>query len=60
MINDSDHRVRVVLDASLEQENHWLVHPNVNTQSLKIQREDIEKILAKTGHNRRYVDLASC
>ena len=57
IINDTDHRVKVVFDDSLEKEKYWLVHPNVNTQSLKMEREDIEKIVTKTGHDFTYVVL---
>ena len=57
LINDRDHRVRPILDASLRQAQFLAFHPNVNTATLRLSREDFERFLAWSGHPVRWVEL---
>jgi len=58
LINDRDHRVRVVIDAALREAERVAFHPNVNTATLVLAREDFERFLAWSGHGVRYLTLA--
>ena len=55
VVNDSDGAVEVVLDADLWKADVLRCHPLVNTSTLAIHRDDIERILEITGH--RYTIL---
>ena len=55
VVNDSDGAVEVILDASLWKADVLRCHPLVNTSTLAIRREDIERILEITNH--RYTIL---
>jgi Ala-tRNA(Pro) deacylase len=48
LVNDSDHEVRVVLDAQLQEEEKINFHPNVNTRTLTILYDDLLKFLRWT------------
>lgn len=50
LVNDPTHKVRVVIDASLKASSHVAFHPNVNTTTLRIAREDFERFLQAMGH----------
>jgi len=58
LMNDKDHRVRLLIDRELLQEAFIGCHPCVNTASLKIRTEDLlEKFLPYVGHEYTAVEL---
>lgn len=50
LLNDPDHKVRVIIDADLKAASHVAFHPNVNTVTVRLAREDFERYLADIGH----------
>ena len=50
VINDTDRRVSVVLDAALMRHATVNCHPLVNTMTTSIARQDLVKFLEATGH----------
>jgi Ala-tRNA(Pro) deacylase len=59
LINDSSNSVELCVDADVWNAGAWRCHPLTNTATLVIARADIEKFLARTGHEPRLVRLAS-
>jgi Ala-tRNA(Pro) deacylase len=59
VINDTGHRVNLVLDASLMQNAIINCHPLVNTMTTSIAREDLLKFFAATGHEARVEAIAA-
>jgi len=57
LINDSDHAVELVIDESIWKAESILCHPLVNTATLVISREGIEKFLQVTGHEPTIVNV---
>jgi Ala-tRNA(Pro) deacylase len=55
LLNDRAHAVQVILDADLRDEKRMIFHPNLNSHSLTISREDLERFLASTGHVPRWL-----
>ena len=49
-INDTGHRVIVVLDAPMMEHQTLNYHPLVNTMTTSIGRDDLVRFLAATGH----------
>jgi Ala-tRNA(Pro) deacylase len=58
VINDTAHRVAVVLDAALMEHAVINAHPLVNTMTTSIARQDLLKFLESTGHPPRIVAVA--
>ena len=58
VINDTAHRVSVVLDAALMEHAIINAHPLVNTMTTSIARQDLLKFLESTGHPPRVVAVA--
>lgn len=50
VINDKDHRVTIILDASLMRHEALNFHPLVNTATTTISRDGLLKFLTATGH----------
>ena len=51
LMNDTDHRVTLLIDTDVLKSEYIGCHPCVNTSSLKIATRDIiDKFLPKTGH----------
>jgi Ala-tRNA(Pro) deacylase len=50
VINDREKRVKVVLDERLLAHERINAHPLVNTMTTGIQRTDLIRFLAETGH----------
>jgi len=50
MVNDTDHAVEVFIDESVWKAESMLCHPLVNTATLSISHEGIDKFLQATGH----------
>ena len=57
LMNDSAHGVELCVDADVWNTPAWRCHPLINSSTLVISREDIEKFLAHTGHPPRVLSL---
>lgn len=58
LMNDKDHRVRLLIDNELLRDEFIGCHPCVNTSSLKVRMKDIlEKFLPCVGHDYTAVEL---
>jgi Ala-tRNA(Pro) deacylase len=57
ILNDTDHLVSVVMDQALWTSKSFQFHPLVNTATLTISRENIERFTEKTGHTIKRVDV---
>jgi Ala-tRNA(Pro) deacylase len=57
-INDTGHRVTVILDAAMMQHEALNYHPLVNTMTTSIRRDDLLKFLAATGHQPRIMPVS--
>jgi Ala-tRNA(Pro) deacylase len=61
LINDTEARVTVVLDADMMHHECLNFHPLVNTATTNITREDLMRFIRSCGHEPRIVDLkAAC
>ncbi|MBO0718687.1 MAG: prolyl-tRNA synthetase associated domain-containing protein [Rhizobiales bacterium] len=58
-INDKDHRVTIILDASLMRHEALNFHPLVNTATTTISRDGLLKFLTATGHTPRIEILSA-
>jgi Ala-tRNA(Pro) deacylase len=47
----------VILDEDLKSASRVNFHPNVNTATVGLSREDFEKFLAWTGNSVRYLEF---
>ncbi|OHX10422.1 prolyl-tRNA synthetase associated domain-containing protein [Chromobacterium sphagni] len=52
-VNDSGHRVEVVVDAELWAADAILCHPLVNTATLSVPVAELQRLLRHTGHQPR-------
>ena len=50
VVNDSKSEVEIILDEEIWKAKHLLCHPLVNTSTLVIARDDIQRILEITNH----------
>ena len=51
LMNDRDHRVRLLIDADVLAGEYIGVHPCINTSSLRIRTQDLmEKLIPEMGH----------
>ncbi|MGH6717699.1 MAG: prolyl-tRNA synthetase associated domain-containing protein, partial [Alphaproteobacteria bacterium] len=57
LINDTDRRVRVVLDRAMMQAALVNYHPLANDATTAITPADLARFLAATGHDPRTIDL---
>jgi Ala-tRNA(Pro) deacylase len=58
LMNDTDRKVKLLIDEDVIKEDYFGCHPCINTSSLKIRTKDIiDKFLPYTGHLPRYVQL---
>ena len=53
LINDPDHKVRLVLDANLVDQSCLFAHPLVNDMTLGISGADLMRFFTHTGHDPR-------
>ena len=58
VINDTSHRVTVVLDTGLMENAIINCHPLVNTMTTSVARDDLLKFFAATGHTPRIEPVA--
>jgi Ala-tRNA(Pro) deacylase len=57
LIHDREHHVRVVVDRDLKTADRLTFHPNINTVTLTITRQDFERFLADCGNPVRFVTV---
>lgn len=57
LINNRDHAVRVVIDRDLKAAERLSFHPNINTATLVIGREDFMRFLDACGNTVQYVNI---
>ena len=58
LINDHEHRVRLLIDRDLMNEEWIGCHPCINTSSLKLRMGDLlDKFLPAVGHEYTAVEL---
>ena len=57
LLFDTDKRVKLVIDRDLLADETVGAHPGISTSTLKLQREDLLKFAASTGHEPTYIDL---
>ena len=58
LMNDKEHRVRLVIDAPVLESEYVGVHPCINTSSLLLKTADlVEKIIPAMGHEPTVVNL---
>ena len=56
LINDPEHRVRVVLDRTMLEHSTLNYHPLVNTATIAIATEDLHRFFAALGHEVQIID----
>jgi Ala-tRNA(Pro) deacylase len=57
LINDADGSVRVLVDADLKGAGRLIFHPNINTASVVVSWQDLEKFLATRSNVVRVIGL---
>ena len=57
VINDSAHKISLFLDLALQTDNQIYAHPLVNDMTIGITGSGLQKFLAHTGHQPRWLDL---
>ena len=56
-VNDMDNAVEIIIDAALWESEAFQFHPLVNTSTLVISRDNIQRFLGKTGHETQVLDV---
>lgn len=57
LIHDVDHNVEVYIDTTLWQAKAIQCHPLINTQTLVIEKSELEKFLDTTQHEAQILDI---
>src|SRR5262249_51069154 len=57
LINDATKNVRVIIDDTLRKADRLIFHPNINSASVTISFQDLERFLAERGNIVRYLIL---
>jgi len=57
LVNDRNQEVEVIVDRDLWGADAFRCHPLVNTSTLAISRDDIQRFLEMTGHQLRILDV---
>lgn len=57
ILNDTKHKVQVLIDNDIKHFKEVGVHPNENTASIWLSLEDIERILNLNNTNYKYINL---
>jgi len=57
LINDREKHVHLFIDEKLDEFDRLAFHPNVNTASLVISKEDFLKFLSFTGNSYEFIRL---
>ena len=58
LMNDPEHRVRLVIDRDLLKDETVSGHPGFSTTTVKLSREDLLRYVSAVGHEPTYVELA--
>ncbi|MGA8179468.1 MAG: prolyl-tRNA synthetase associated domain-containing protein [Desulfobacterales bacterium] len=56
-INDMDMAVEIIIDKALWQSDAFQFHPLVNTATLVISRDNVQRFLDQTGHAAQILDV---
>jgi len=56
LINDPEHRVSVLLDSAMMQEQFLNFHPLINDKTTQISSEDLKKFIGNCGHDITVLD----
>jgi len=59
LANDAANAVELYVDEDVWSAPRWRCHPLVNTATLVVSREDLERFFAKTGHQPRVLRLST-
>jgi Ala-tRNA(Pro) deacylase len=57
LMNDTGHGVELCVDADVWRTPEWRCHPLINSVTLILSRESIERFVAHTGHTPRVVTV---
>ncbi|MEM8634877.1 MAG: prolyl-tRNA synthetase associated domain-containing protein [Pseudomonadota bacterium] len=57
LVNDTDHRVRFILDAALEAHEDVNFHPLSNTGTTRVRLADFKRFIVETGHDLTVIDF---
>ncbi len=57
VVNDSNNAVEVIIDEKLWKSKAFQFHPLVNTSTLVISRDNLNRFLAQTGHKAQILDV---
>lgn len=57
LLFDTEHRVQLVIDQDLMQDEFISGHPGISTSTLRLKREDMLKFVSAVGHQPVYVQL---
>jgi Ala-tRNA(Pro) deacylase len=56
-INDIDMAVEIIMDSALWESDAFQFHPLVNTTTLVISKDNIQRFVDQTGHNAQILDV---
>jgi len=56
LINDTEHQVELWVDAEIWRGKDYLCHPLVNTATLVLSKNELERFLGLTGHKLNFFD----
>lgn len=59
LVNDPHHRVELIFDESLWEQQAFQFHPLVNTATLVVSKDNLKRFLASTGHEARTLVVPS-
>jgi Ala-tRNA(Pro) deacylase len=57
LLNDADGSVRVVIDSGLRGADRLIFHPNINTASVVVSWQDLERFLASRSNRVQFIDV---
>lgn len=57
LLFDEEHRIRLVIDRALMEDEFISGHPGISTSTLRLKREDLLRFVESTGHSPTYIDL---
>ena len=57
LLFDTEHRVKLVIDRELMDDEFISGHPGFSTSTVKLTKEDMLRYVESTGHTPTYVDL---
>ena len=57
LINDTDHRVQLWIDAEIWRQDNFLCHPLVNTATLLLSKSSLERFFELCGHKVNLIDM---